>query len=121
MIPSPWVGLVLALAVYRLCRLAGWDDFPPVAKVRAWVVGEQTVTVGTSNQQMGLTATDPDETTSFKRPTLEHFLHCPFCLGFWLSVAAYGAWLWQPRGTLYGLFAFALSGAVGLIAKNLDP
>lgn len=121
MIPSPWIAVVLALGVYRLCRLVGWDDFPPVAATRAWLVGQRVVTVGTGNQQMGLTATDPDETVSFARPLLEQFLHCPFCVGFWLGLAAYGAWLWEPRWTLYALFPLALNAAVGLTAKNLDP
>lgn len=121
MIPPPWVGVVLALAVYRLCRLAGWDDFPPVAKVRAWVVGEEIVNRGSTNARLGVTDEPVLYGTTFRRPTLEHFLHCPFCLGFWLSVAAYLGWRFEPHWSLTLLAPFALSAAVGLVARNLDP
>lgn len=120
MIPGPWVALVLALGVYRIVRLVGWDEFPPVARARAWVVGERKVKVGSGNAQMGLTNGAADDEVVFDRPLLEHFLTCPFCVGFWLSVLAYVAWLEEPRWTLYGLGSFALSGAVGLVSKNLD-
>lgn len=121
MIPHPWPALVLALAAYRAVRLLGWDDFPPIARVRAWVVGEGAVSRGSHNAQLNLTAEKPEITVSYRRPLLDHFIHCPFCVGAWLSLIVYLAWLAEPRWTLYGAAPFALSGAVGLIAKNLDP
>lgn len=120
MIPSPWVALVLALGVYRLVRLIGWDDFPPVERARDWLVGAKLVTTGTQAQVAGLTGEPPDLVWVYDRPLLNHFLHCPFCQGFWVSVAAYIAWAFEPYWTVTVLAAFALSGAVGLIAKNLD-
>lgn len=113
MIPSPWVALILALGVYRLCRLIGWDEFPPIKKIRQRATGETAYRNPTERRD--------DEILRYDRPILEHFITCPFCLGFWLSLAAYLAWRFEPTGTLYGLAPFALSGAVGLIAKNLDP
>ena len=121
MIPSAWVGVVMALGVYRISRLLGWDDFPPVARARAWVTGEYVISRGDMNQQAGLTKIPPEIETRFRRPLLEHFLHCPFCQGFWLSVIAYVAWVFAPTETVYFLAAWALSAAVGLIARNLDP
>jgi hypothetical protein len=120
-IPSPWVGLVLALGVYRIVRLVGWDDFPPVERARDWAVGAHLVQRGTAAALGGLTSEEPEYVWVYDRPLLNHFLHCPFCQGFWISVAAYVAWLEEPKWTLYVLFAFAVSGVVGLIAKNLDP
>jgi hypothetical protein len=58
---------------------------------------------------------------AYDRPVLAHLVHCPFCLGWWVSLAAWLAWLQWPSGTLLALSPFALSAAVGLIAKNLDP
>lgn len=56
---------------------------------------------------------------AYDRPTLAHLVHCPFCIGFWISLIVSVAWLiWHP--VAYGLLPFAVSGAVGLIAKNLD-
>ncbi len=102
MIPSGLELLVLVLAAYRITRLVGWDDFPLAARARAWATGEGS-----------------DGT--FERPVLEHFLTCPFCIGFWISLAVYGAWLSAPTPTLYAMTPFAISASVGLIAKNLDP
>lgn len=129
MIPNPWMFILLALLDYRICRLVGWDDFPPVAKARAWVVGERVVRVGTGNQHMNLTSTEVDEDVGYKRPTLEHFLHCPFCFGFWLCVATTAAWAWAGAPghvhyhswVAYPALPFALNGLVGIIARNLDP
>lgn len=120
MIPSPWVGLVLALGVYRIVRLIGWDDFPPVEAARDWVVGAKLVRSGTQAQHAGLTSSPAEMLWVYERPLLNHFLHCPFCQGFWVSVTTYVAWIETPTWTLYVLAAFALSAVVGLIAKNLD-
>lgn len=93
--PSALELAVVVLAAYRLTRLAGWDEFPLALKLR------ERLTSG--------------------RPMIEHLVGCPFCIGFWISLAVYGAWLSAPRPTLYAMTPFAISGAVGLIAKNLDP
>ena len=95
MIPSSLAFVVLVFAAYRLTRLAGWDDFPLAARLR--------------------------ERATEGRPTLDHLVGCPFCVGWWISLATYGAWLAFPRATLYAAMPLAISGAVGLIAKNLDP
>lgn len=120
MIPTPWIGLVLALGVYRIVRLIGWDDFPPVAAARDRLVGAKLVSSGSTNTMLGLTSEPPDLVWVYDRPLLNHFLHCPFCQGFWVSVLAYVAWIEEPKWTLTVLAAFALSGVVGLISKNLD-
>lgn len=134
MIPSAWVSVVLVLATYRVLRLVGWDDFPPVEKARAWITGEHWVP---DEPPPDIEAPREDRPppeepagkvpdpvrgvrAEYRRPLLAHFLHCPFCVGFWISCAVYVAWLEIPTATLYALAPFALSGAVGLIAKNLD-
>lgn len=126
MIPTAWQFTLLALAAYRLTRLAGWDDFPLAARARAWVTKETwTLTqeqkicaaFDVPPELLGLTSPEPE----YGRPVLSHFLRCPFCVGFWISLATYGCWLAFPTETLYAAVPFALSGAVGLIAKNLDP
>jgi hypothetical protein len=56
---------------------------------------------------------------AYDRPTLAHLVHCPYCVGFWISLAHVAAWYaWHP--TIYVMFPFAVSGFVGLVAKNLD-
>lgn len=118
MTPSPLVLLVLVLAAYRVTRLIGWDDLPPIQKLRDRATGVTRHTTGSSN--MGLTDEKPTVVWSFKRPLLAHFLGCAFCQGFWVSAGVYAAWVLEPRGSLYVFVPFAVSGAVGLITKNLD-
>jgi len=78
LIPSPWVGLVLALGVYRIVRLIGWDDFPPVELVRDLdTSAARLVSTGTQAQHAGLTSTPPEVVWAYDRRSLNHFLHWP--------------------------------------------
>lgn len=150
-IPDPWPALVLALGAYRLTRLGGWDDWPPILRVRQWVIGERWVRdlpigqssdspfttaqieeigtgrlVATADVEEVLPGKQPpsevsDVRPAYDRPTLAHLVHCPFCLGWWVSLATYAAWNVSAGWTLWLIAPFALSGAVGLIARNLDP
>lgn len=117
-----WLDLfVLVLAAFRLTRLVGWDEWPPILRARAWLLGELDIDNG--DRVMGGPEPDyvaPLEAT-YRRPRVAHLVHCPFCLGWWISLAVYTAWLAVPRATLYVMLPFAISGAVGLVAKNLDP
>lgn len=112
MLPSPWVAVVLAFGVYRVFRLIGWDDMPWVVKARAKLTGEHVHYDTTVNRDNPI--------YRYTRPTIHHLINCPYCIGFWLSIVAYLAWRFEPTVTLYALAPFALSAAVGLIAKNWD-
>lgn len=111
---------VLILAAYRLTRLAGWDDFPLAVRIRAAATGETWVPDDDASLP-GKTPTSevPTLRPAYARPTLAHLVHCPFCVGFWISLACWAAFVLWPD-VLYGLGAFAVSGAVGLVAKVLD-
>ena len=113
MIPSPWVGLLMALAVFRLTRLVGWDDFPPVARLRARATGMREHYDSTIDRDHPI--------IRHKHPMLEHWLGCPYCVGFWIGLAVYLLWLFFPTEVMYGCMPFALNGAVGIIARMLDP
>lgn len=131
MIPSPWEFALLALAAYRLTRLGGWDDFPPIAAVREWILREEWV--GTPlfsmeeeiERSVSLPGKTPESLAenvrpAYGRPLLAHLVHCPFCLGWWVSLAVYLAWVALPTAALAIAAPFAISGVVGLVAKNLD-
>lgn len=129
MIPHPWAAVVLALGAYRLTRLIGWDTFPPVAVARAWILGETWP--GELNRMpddvrevewMAMLRSDPELAASrtYVHPLLADLVSCPFCLGWWVALATYAAWLWLPTATLYAMSPLALAAAVGLVAKNLD-
>lgn len=117
MIPTPWVAVILVLGTYRLVRLIGWDDWPYAVRLRHWLGGRSER--GTPFGEQLYPQTDPRG--FYKRPMTMKFLTCPFCVGFWLGCIVYVGWLYEPTAVLYVLFPFALNGAVGLLAKNLDP
>jgi hypothetical protein len=135
LVPAPWAFVILALAAYRLTRLGGWDDFPPIAAARAWLLRESWVTAdGVAVNGLASTTTAevelPGKTPStpvpavfptYGRPILAHLVHCPFCLGWWVSFSCYLAWALAGEWALVPLAPFAISGVVGLVAKNLDP
>ncbi len=112
---------MLTLAVYRIVRLIGWDDFPPVVRARNWVTGATAGTRSTSNAALGVTGEQPQVVWIYKRPLLMDMISCAYCFGFWVSLVAYIAWRFCPTETLYIAAPFALSGAVGITARMLDP
>lgn len=128
MMPSPWVFALLVLGTYRGLRLIGWDNAPLIERIRNWITGAELVTNGSTNARMGVTNEPVTVTVAYRRPTLEHFLTCPFCVGAWISIAVYTAWVAAGHpgsvGTSswmwYAMVPLALSGAVGLVSKNLD-
>lgn len=104
--PGPFVFVVLALAAYRLTRLIGWDTFPLAARARAWATGEYRMNAGA---------------IAYRRSGVLHLVECPFCVGWWISLVLYLLWLTAPSVTMYASVPLAISGAVGLVSKNLDP
>ena len=114
-VPSWYVLVVLALAAFRLTRLIGWDDFPPIRRIR-WLLLKTTV-----DRTMTSTAAAENGRYRHGRPTLAAFVECPYCLGFWIALAAYLFWQVWPDGTMIVLFPFALSTLVGTWGRILDP
>lgn len=83
----------------RLRESAGSDSIPPI-----------------------VAADQPHPPVSQRRYYLSKMVRCPWCLGFWVSLAFGLGWGGSADAWLSGLaIAFPLSAAVGLIAKQLDP
>lgn len=105
--PSPWVALVLAAASFRIWRLIAVDTILErprrhIARLpQNWVEGQPIP----KNYRGGLA----------------EFLLCPWCCGFWISLAIWGAWEIEPHWIEILMMPFAISAAVGLIRTNLDP
>lgn len=121
MIPSPWVAVILTLAVFRCAREIGYGDFPSVLRLRRWATGYEVGRRGSSNSLSGMTSETPELVETYKRPTLHALLACPYCIGFWTALVVYLAWVFEPRYTLYGAAPFALSAASAWCARWLDP
>lgn len=120
MIPGPWVALVLVLAAFRVTRLIGWDTLPFLERARAWATGEERRYVGDVNAMNNLTGDQLHVETTHRRPSIAKLLECPWCLGFWVSILVYLAWVFAPTEAIYGATPFALSAAVGFTTRWLD-
>ncbi len=83
-IPDWWDALVLGVASWRVFHLFAYDDL--TGRIRRYV------TKG--------------------RDRTSEFVECPYCLGFWVVVGWWVAWLIWPRGTLLVAVPFMLSGIV---------
>lgn len=113
MIPAPWQFALLALAAYRFTRLIGWDVITRPAR---------EAVIGRYEEGSGKKARDTErgrKLGSYRRK-LDEFVHCPFCLGFWVSLSVWGAWSWQPHWMLVVCIPFALNAVVGLVTRTLD-
>lgn len=76
-----------------------------LAAYRTWrIVGEDSITDGAR-----------------KRLTNKayEFVICPWCLGFWIALAWWGAWQLWPHATLVAAGAMAVAAIVGLIQSFL--
>lgn len=97
--------VVLALAVYRVARFAGWDSI-------------------TQRWRQRLTGYEDDSGKRNSWPanhkTIAEMIHCPFCFSAWLAI---GAWLlfreW-PHATMLVAWPLAIMAAAGLVGKTLD-
>lgn len=121
MIPVPWQAVILVLATHRLVRLVGWDHMPWLVKARAWISGEQATNTGTMADRMRLTATEPTTQVGYRRPFWHDLFQCPWCLSVWIGIPIYVAWYFEPWWTTTISAPLALSAAVGVVARWLDP
>lgn len=106
-IPNWYTTILLGLAAFRATRLVGWDTITRAWRIR-WLTHraevDGTVYIGPGAY----------------RPRVDEFVHCPWCLGFWVSLAWWLGWWAEPRVVGSVAVWFALSAIVGLVAKNWD-
>lgn len=103
-VPGWWETLLLVAATYRVWRLVAFD----------------TVTDGVRARVFPASKRPGGELVRRWQRWLE-FLQCPWCAGFWLSLAAWGAWQLWPHGTMVVAAPLVISMLVGVIPRNLDP
>lgn len=93
-IPSWWEAVLLTLAVYRVWRLLAADTILDGPRDRLVKAADDAY-----------------------REELDIFLHCPWCLGFWVSVVGWVAWLVFPTETIWVSVPLAISCVIGFMAK----
>lgn len=126
-----WLYAVIgALAAFRLTRLVGWDEI--TARPRAWASGvpdRSYKQLAASIEDSIAKGVDPWSGTVRKPPLSKEryyvakLLHCPWCVGWWISlaVALVAYWRLDVSWWFAAAYALAVSSVVGLVAKNLDP
>jgi hypothetical protein len=97
--PNWWETTVLALAAWRLFHLIAFDDV--LDRPRRYVT------------RLNKTwKNEGDATGERYREKLAGFLTCSFCMGWWIALVWWAAWLIWPHGTLVAAVPFALSAGV---------
>ena len=105
--PDWWQFLILALAVFRVYRLIAEDTI--LERPRRWALR-----LDANWKKEG------DYTGERYRSEWALFITCPWCLGFWLSLLAWAAYLISPKWAVGLAVPLAISAVVALVAKNLD-
>lgn len=96
--------IVLILGAYRLWMLLAKDTITQRWRVRI----------------LGYDDTGQRNRWPHPHKTLAALVHCPWCLGFWISLAAAVAYHEWPRGTWWVMLPFAISAGVALISVCFD-
>lgn len=104
---EPWAFAVAALAAYRLTRFLVFDS----------LVGSHLDSGSAWSRRLDVLAyTSDGKDRSFLRGKLGDLLTCPYCVGFWVSLACWaGAW-WGGRPVQYVLIVFAVAGVQAMLS-----
>ena len=102
-IPDWWEFVLLTLAAFRVWRLISEDTI--LERPRRYVTG------------LPQRWKEGDALPKGYREYLAIFIECPWCAGFWISVAWWGAWQIWPHGAVVAAVPFAISALVPLLAK----
>jgi len=110
-VPAPWQFVLLALACFRATRIIGWDSITEPLRRRF-----------TGYTDQGAPTIDDAKRLTHGRARIymSALLRCPWCVGTYVCLAAYGLWLWQPIIAVAVSVPAALGAVTGLVAKNLD-
>ncbi len=98
-VPGWWEATLLALAAWRVFHLLAHDDILDTPRRRILRLSEGWQREG-------------DATGENYREKWALFLTCPYCAGFWIALAWWGAWQIWPHGTLIAATPFVLNAGV---------
>ena len=98
-VPDWWEFILLSLAAWRFWHLLAQDDI--FDRPRRYITR-----LGPKWEKEG------DPTGNDYREGLGNWIECPYCSGFWVALAWWGAWLIFPTEVMYATVPFALSAGV---------
>lgn len=96
--------LILVLGAYRLWMLLAKDTLTQRWRVRF----------------LGYDDTGARNRWPHPHKRIAEMVHCPWCLGFWISLGVAGAYYEWPHATRLVLAPFAISASVALISVCFD-
>jgi len=106
-IPTPWAALLLVAASYRLWRLLAEDTI--LDRPRRWLV--RLPRDWEEGMQLPIAY----------RMRLAEFINCPWCSGFWISIAVWLLWQAEEHWVTVLAVPLAVSAGVGITRGLLDP
>jgi len=92
-----WAFVLIAVASYRVWRLLAEDTI--LDRPRRWAL------------RLGSWREGQPAPEGY-RAKVGEFVACPWCMGFWIALAWWGAWQLWPEGAVVPAVPFALSAAV---------
>ena len=112
--------LILVFGAYSFTRLVVTDSFPWAAKPREWIFDRFPPVGHVTERKIEREGIISMRTANGWYVQSGHWLgemlSCPWCAGFYVSLAVSVAYLFAPVATLAVLFPMALRASVGVIA-----
>lgn len=110
MLLTPYAFILVALVAYRVTRFLVFDS----------LIGANLESGSSFSKWLDLFAYEPTGgDRSFIRGKIGDLLVCPFCTGFWVSLAVTCGWLWVAPwhlGRIGWLTVFAVAGVQSMAA-----
>jgi len=118
---NPIFAIILALAIYSITRLISIDSFPPIERARLWFYdrfphdGYSTTNRPKRGEWVPIGRLYQVNIGTWQG----ELISCPWCLGWWVSLATSVAFLFWPTTVLAICVPFALRVIPGIIEALL--
>lgn len=120
---NPLIRLwIVTFGVYSITRLITKDSFPPIEKLRNWIY-DRYPHDGYSTMKRPVRGRWVVTGSSYYVNTgvwLGELIHCPWCSGWWVALAASAGLVFWPTIALAVLFPFAVRVVPGIIESVID-
>jgi hypothetical protein len=118
--PSWWEFVLLGLAAFRVYRLIARDTVTEPIREAISYPDAAAVSLDDSADRIEVVGEGFPSLPKSWRVYLSTLLRCPWCMGFYVSVAWWIFWLVAPHAALWLATPWAIAAVVALLAKNLD-
>lgn len=144
-VPGWWAVILLSLAAFRVYRLIARDTITEPARAAVTYPDDEAITLGETPseaqavrdecidriaagldiprelldipERRRLRVIGDDEQPKGWRIYLSTLIRCPWCLGFYVSVAWWACWTQWPTPTLFAAAPLTVSAVVAMLAK----